>query len=135
MLRQKRIMALIKMTSLLIAVGAVVVATITSAIAVRVLAYRIDKALENAGAYELSQEELREILEEIGENLGDNDSLTMVIAGDTAYWIEENSLMHAPVDSDDEVDFGSAMPYNAIEAPKEELKKILSILDTIKENQ
>lgn len=123
------------MGSLLVAIGAVVVGTIIAAVAVRVTAHKIDKALEAGGAYDqFSTEELMDILEEIGENLQDNDSVTMVIAGGMAYWLEENGLMYAPVDADDEVDFDHAMQYNAIEAPKEELRKILSILDAIKEN-
>ena len=123
------------MGSLLLAIGAIVAGTIIAAVAVRITANKIDKALEAGGAYDkFSTDELMDILEEIGENLPDNDSVTMVIAGDTAYWVEENALMCAPVDTDDEVDFERAVRYNAIEAPKEELRKILSIIDAIKEN-
>lgn len=123
------------MGSLLIAIGAVVVGTVIAAIAVRVAAHRIDKALEVAGAYDkFSEEELREILEEIGEKLPDNESMTIIVSDGTAYWLEENGLMCAPIDDEDEIDFDLAVQYNAIEAPKEELRKILSILDAIKEN-
>ena len=123
------------MGSLLIAIGAVVVGTVIAAIAVRVTAHRIDRALEVAGAYDkFSEEELREILEEIGEKLPDNESMTIIVSDGTAYWLEENGLMCAPIDDEDEIDFDLAVQYNAIEAPKEELRKILSILDAIKEN-
>ena len=123
------------MGSLLIAIGAVVVGTVIAAIAVRVTAHRIDKALEVAGAYDkFSEEELREILEEIGEKLPDNESMIIIVSDGTAYWLEENGLMCAPIDDEDEIDFDLAVQYNAIEAPKEELRKILSILDAIKEN-
>jgi len=123
------------MGSLLIAIGAVVVGTVIAAIAVRVTAHRIDKALEVAGVYDkFSEEELREILEEIGEKLPDNESTTIIVSDGTAYWLEENGLMCAPIDDEDEIDFDLAVQYNAIEAPKEELRKILSILDAIKEN-
>lgn len=124
-----------RMGSLLIAIGAVVVGTVIAAIAVRVTAHRIDKALEVAGVYDkFSEEELREILEEIGEKLPDNESTTIIVSDGTAYWLEENGLMCAPIDDEDEIDFDLAVQYNAIEAPKEELRKILSILDAIKEN-
>ena len=123
------------MGSLLIAIGAVVVGTVIAAIAVRVTAHRIDKALETAGAYDkFSEEELREILEEIGEKLPDSESVTIIVSDGTAYWLEEDGLMCAPIDDEDEIDFDLAVRYNAIEAPKEELRKILSILDAIKEN-
>lgn len=123
------------MGSLLIAIGAVVVGTVIAAIAVRVTAHRIDKALEVAGVYDkFSEEELREILEEIGEKLPDNESTTIIVSDGTAHWLEENGLMCAPIDDEDEIDFDLAVQYNAIEAPKEELRKILSILDAIKEN-
>ena len=124
-----------RMARLLIDIGPVVLATVIAAIAVRVTAHRIDKALEVAGAYDkFSEEELREILEEIGEKLPDNESMTIIVSDGTAYWLEENGLMCAPIDDEDEIDFDLAVQYNAIEAPKEELRKILSILDAIKEN-
>lgn len=120
------------MGSLLLAVGLLVVGAAIALFTLGFVANKIDKSLEDAGAYEEFTEE--EIMDETEERLPEKELVTLVVFGDKAYWVENNSIMFAPVNDMDDVDFSSAMRYNAITAPHEELKMILSILDTIKEN-
>jgi dipeptidase len=88
---------------------------------------------------DLSSEELREILEQLGEALGENDTdddniIVAIDDRDEAWWIDDKSgLMHAPVTEDGEVDFDAAERYNAFTAPRSELRRIMFILDKIKE--
>lgn len=125
-----------KMTPLAIVIGLTIGVVVFSVIA------RASRLLDEMIApIDTPPDELQDVLKDIEDafaNRSDNNMpdnmITMVVSGDTAYWIENNVLMKAPVGEDGEVDFSQEVRYNAIDAPQSELKQILSILDTIKEN-
>lgn len=64
----------------------------------------------------------------------DEEGTRIVIAEGRAYWIEDAAIMTAPVDAEDNIDFDLAAEYNAIDAPRSELTKIMFILDNLKED-
>lgn len=83
---------------------------------------------------ELSQEDLESILEALNAEGEDEEGATrIIIVDDKAYWLDENSVKVAPVDAEENIDFEAAVVYNAIEAPRSELTKLLFILDNLKE--
>jgi hypothetical protein len=120
------------------ALGSLVLCLLTAGFAIYKFSKEMDKQISDKKAYELTQDELREVYEEIGERLSDDSGeITVAISAEDgmAYWVENNTLMYAPVDEDGEVDFEQEMQYNAFEVPLKELTKMLLILDTIKENK
>lgn len=126
------------LVALLSALGSLVLCLLTAGFAIYKFSKEMDKQISDKKAYELTQDELREVYEEIGERLSDDSGeITVAISAEDgmAYWVENNTLMYAPVDEDGEVDFEQEMQYNAFEVPLKELTKMLLILDTIKENK
>lgn len=126
------------LVAVLSALGSLVLCLLTAGFAIYKFSKDMDKQISDKKAYELTQEELREVYEEIGERLSDDSGeITVAISAEDglAYWVENNTLMYAPVDEDGEVDFEQEMQYNAFEVPLKELTKMLLILDTIKENK
>lgn len=126
------------LVAVLSALGSLVLCLLTAGFAIYKFSKEMDKQISDKKAYELTQDELREVYEEIGERLSDDSGeITVVISAEDgmAYWVENNTLMYAPVDEDGEVDFEQEMQYNAFEVPLKELTKMLLILDTIKENK
>ncbi len=115
----------------LFVIGCAIAGVLSAVVGIHIMSERIGKLIGEVDA--LTEQDIRQILEEAGEKLPEEDTFTVVVMEDVAYWLEGNALMCAPT-ADDEVDFDHAMRYNAIEAPKEELRKILSVIDTIKEN-
>lgn len=123
------------MWQLFTAIAFVVAATIGAAFALRRAAHVIDAALHDGGAYDtLSQDEVASILEQLGESV-EEDSITVAIADGLAYWVDENGLMYAPIDDNDNIDFDLARQYDAFTVPPSELPKVMFILDTIKEGK
>ena len=126
------------LVAVLSALGSLVLCLLTAGFAIYKFSKEMDKQISDKKAYELTQDELREVYEEIGERLSDDSGeVTVAISAEDgmAYWVENNTLMYAPVDEDGEVDFEQEMQYNAFEVPLKELTKMLLILDTIKENK
>jgi hypothetical protein len=126
------------LVAVLSALGSLVLCLLTAGFAIYKFSKEMDKQISDKKAYELTQDELREVYEEIGERLSDDSGeITVAISAEDgmAYWVENNTLMYAPVDEDGEVDFEQEMQYNAFEVPLKELTKMLLILDTIKENK
>lgn len=97
-----------------------------------VVAIQIGRVRNRLGAFELTQDDADDILG--GIKPGHEDTITALVEGDTAYWITDNALVSAPVAMDGNIVFSSAKKYDAMSAPVDELRKMLLIIDTIKEN-
>lgn len=123
--------------ALLSALGTLVVCFISIVFVLNKLSKDLDKRIADNGGYDsFTEEELREIYEEIGERLQDDTDIVVALSEDgMAYWVDDSGLMQAPVGDDGEVDFDKAVRYNAFEATRSELTKVLLILDAIKEKK
>jgi hypothetical protein len=116
------IVALVAITVTAISIGAFLTSIVS----------RLERDLNEI---ELSQEDLESILEALSEGEDEEGSTRIIIVESKAYWLDNNSVKVAPVDDDENIDFEAAVVYNAIEAPRSELTKILFILDNLKEGK
>ena len=120
MLSFGRLLKPIKKTSELVFWGVLVPAAVIGIVVVsRYLKYAVD--------------EDEKIFQNIQSDLDSDDIVKVAVIDNKAYWIEDNSLMVAATDADDNIDLATAQPYDAMKAPRRELHMMLMILDALKE--
>lgn len=63
----------------------------------------------------------------------DKNTVSVAIVEDSAYWVHNNNIYRAPVEDTGRIDTDNATKIDVFSLSDKDTKKLLSILDSIKE--
>lgn len=67
------------------------------------------------------------------QKLLEKTSVRIIVVGEHAYWVSENIFYTARIDDNGNIDLSEAHPVDVFSASEKETKRLLQILDSIKE--